>query len=77
MNRYVADFIGGLLFTVAFLGGTSMLKGCEADASPNPVTECRPPAEPGEKLVATLTKSADGGQSTLHCTYHATLRFAP
>lgn len=37
------------------------------------VTGCRPPGDEGEKLVATLYKSADGGPLTLHCSYHSTL----
>ena len=41
------------------------------------VTDCRPPGDEGEKLVATLIKSHDGGPLTIHCTYHATLSFAP
>lgn len=41
------------------------------------VTECRPPGDEGEKLVATLTKSADGGALEIHCTYHATISRAP
>lgn len=40
------------------------------------VTACQPPRNQGEKLVATLIKSADGGPLELHCTYHATLSFA-
>jgi hypothetical protein len=41
------------------------------------VTACQPPRNTGEKLVATLRKSADGGPLTLHCTYHADMGFAP
>lgn len=41
------------------------------------VTACKPPRNQGEKLVATLYKSADGGPLELHCAYHATLSFAP
>jgi hypothetical protein len=41
------------------------------------VTACKPPRDQGEKLVATLYKSADGGPLTMHCTYHSTLNFAP
>jgi hypothetical protein len=37
------------------------------------VTACRPPGDEGEKLVATLYKSADGGPLMLHCTYHSTI----
>jgi hypothetical protein len=37
------------------------------------VTECRPPGDEGEKLVATLYKSADGGPLMLHCAYHSTI----
>lgn len=40
-------------------------------------TPCRSPNKLGEKLVATLYKSADGGPSKLHCEYHSTLAFAP
>lgn len=40
------------------------------------VTGCRPPGDEGEKLVAILRKSADGGPLTLHCTYHSTMREA-
>jgi len=36
------------------------------------VTACRPPGDEGERLVATLYKSADGGPLTLHCEYHST-----
>jgi hypothetical protein len=41
------------------------------------ITSCRPPGDQGEKLVATLYKSADGGPLTLNCTYHATIGMAP
>lgn len=41
------------------------------------VTACQPPRNQGEKLVATLRKSADGGPLTLHCTYHSDMGFAP
>lgn len=37
------------------------------------VTACRPPSDQGEKLVATLSKSADGGPLELHCMYSAKL----
>lgn len=42
-----------------------------------PITQCRSPSNTGEKLVATLYKSADGGPVSLHCEYHSTLAFAP
>lgn len=41
------------------------------------VTDCRPPGDEGERLVATLSKSADGGPLELNCIYHSTLSFAP
>lgn len=41
------------------------------------ITACRPPGDQGERLVATLAKSADGGPLTLHCTYHATMDGQP
>ena len=41
------------------------------------VTACPPPRNQGEKLVATLRKSNDGGPLMLHCFYDSTLNFAP
>lgn len=41
------------------------------------ITACRPPSDQGERLVATLAKSADGGPLLLHCSYHATLDGQP
>lgn len=40
------------------------------------ITACRPPGDQGEKLVATLRKSADGVLA-IDCAYHATQGFAP
>lgn len=37
------------------------------------VTGFRPPGDEGEKLVAILRKSADGGPLEIHCAYHSTL----
>lgn len=36
------------------------------------ITACRPPSDQHERMVATLSKSADGPLS-LHCEYHATI----
>lgn len=40
------------------------------------ITACRPPGDQGEKLVATLAQSDDGGLA-LKCAYTSTQGFAP
>lgn len=37
------------------------------------ITDCRPPGDQGERLIATLANSADGGPLEIHCEYHATI----
>lgn len=73
-----AWIVAGIIAIIVVIANADWIDTLGGDALGNDrITESRPPGDTGERLVATLSKSADGGPPTLHCTYHATLSFAP
>lgn len=74
----ITDWIvaAGVLITIFSVYGWVESRDREALDSDG-VTDCQPPRNEGEKLVATLRKNADGGALMLHCAYHTSLSLAP